>query len=311
MPNKNLLVSWTGVGAAGSGSATLVGNGACLWQTACGGAGGQVIWTMRIFVPTSIEIDYLQYVSDCPTGTLAASWNSNLTPSSVYPFSLTYLVSPGDPAYAVGYRTVVFSDPSPGGRCCFLYINVTGCNGAALAGATVTVWTDNTKTTLLATGITDSSGNVDLNLGTAGGVFYYEASAGRFATASATDFASCGQYNAFDGLYPITMSPAAGYQCISGCAVPLAATLTATWSMAGAQTLSWTGTAWAGTFLVGGNTYVMTLNTDNTYSLTRNGVACAGASAYITQCPPSFLMLWSLPVGACAADLGTTATVTE
>lgn len=96
--------------------------------------------------------------------------------------------------------------------------SVTGCNGAALPGATVTAGS--------ATGTTDSSGNVTLNLPD-GTINYTVTYPPRFQTATGSFTINC----TFGLTVPVAMTPASGYVCCTfGGAysgpIPVARTLT-------------------------------------------------------------------------------------
>lgn len=123
---------------------------------------------------------------------------------------------------------------------CNVTFHATGCNGLDLAGATVTVWTDATKTTLIATGTTNASGNFTADVGSPGSK-YWEVSRSRFTTASQTVYVYCG------GTYTQSVSPdTASYQCYFTCAVPISKTLHLTDSVVGSITLNWVTTDWQG-----------------------------------------------------------------
>jgi hypothetical protein len=231
-----LLFSWTGVAPVVSGSTPFVYNGSGGWGTACV---GDNLTTWAMFCGGSgLNGQGTGFPNSGCTGTAVWNWFFGMPAATAYPFTINITVS-NFSAFSAGWRTLTISDPSPGSRCCFVYFNITGCNGSALPGATVSVWTNSTKTTLLATGTTDGSGNVDLNIATAGGTtLYYEVSAPRFTTAAVTTGTfTCGQYN---DLTPLTvaLSPAAGYTCTSCCNLPLANTLHVTSTCGATVTLT-------------------------------------------------------------------------
>jgi hypothetical protein len=104
---------------------------------------------------------------------------------------------------------------TPGCTCCpsgpcNVTFTVRGCNSMGLPGATVTVWTDSGKATQLATGTTDSTGSVVLDI-TSAGSRYYEISRSRFVTFTATATISCGAT-----VGPRTLAVATGYRCCQG-----------------------------------------------------------------------------------------------
>jgi hypothetical protein len=129
-----------------------------------------------------------------------------------------------------------------GGSTCNVTFTIGGCGGFVLQNATVSIWTDNTKVTLLATGTTDASGKVTLNIGTAG-TYYKEISASRFVTLSSTQAFTCSSNLSF------TLSTiVSGYHC-ANCAYPIKDTLTYTDSILGSTTLTYTSGLWKGTLV--------------------------------------------------------------
>lgn len=196
---------------------------------------------------------------------------------------------------------------------CNQVFHVTGCNALGLEGATVGVWTDSSKTTLVATGTTDASGNLTLDLGSAG-TYYREVSASRFATASGNFTATCTGGTVSDAL-----SPASGYHCYTGCSIPLPDTLhfsdsalgtsgTATWF---APLSRWLGSDSFSTFGCGGCPagtavtvgYALETTGVITVSWQVDGSGCPVASGtptsihniagLATTCPMSFSAAWS------------------
>ena len=132
--------------------------------------------------------------------------------------------------------TDLYLDIAPYPASCAVLFNVTGCNGLAVAGATVDIWTSSAKTTHVGTCTTDALGNCYINIGNTFFVSrYYEVAASRFTTASATLSMSPG-----DVITP-TLTPASGYHCATGCALPLADTLHATHPTFGALALAYNG----------------------------------------------------------------------
>ncbi len=117
---------------------------------------------------------------------------------------------------------------------------VNGCNSLALSGATVSVWTDSGKTTLLDSGDTDGSGDVTLDVGSSGS-YYHEVShtSSRFAVNSGTT-----THNGT--LKTISLTPATDYYCIANCLYPLYKTLHGTSAKIGSFTLTYAGGSWTG-----------------------------------------------------------------
>jgi hypothetical protein len=304
-----LLFSWTGVAPVVSGSTPFVYNGSGGWGTACV---GDNLTTWAMFCGGSgLNGQGTGFPNSGCTGTAVWNWFFGMPAATAYPFTINITVS-NFSAFSAGWRTLTISDPSPGSRCCFVYFNITGCNGSALPGATVSIWTNSTKTTLLATGTTDASGYIDLNIATAGGaaVYYEVAYSPRFTTAAVTTGTiACGQYN---DLAPLTvaLSPAAGYTCLSSCEVPLANTIHATFSTAGLVTLIKSGANWTATGTVAGQTYVFSFD-GSAWTITRNGVSCGAIGWSFISCPPSFAGTLTIPAGACTTELGSTATISE
>jgi hypothetical protein len=228
------------------------------WDTGCQGYRGLTRWQFGCTTDGSgsqLQIQYDQYATACGGTSFPHNSTRGFSPGAVYPFTftLTFTDPFNDIRYTDGYRTLTVSDPDPGQQCCFMYFQVnTSCDGSPQSGATVNVWTDSSKTTLIASGTTDGSGAVDLNLGSHAGSIYYEVTQSRFATASATVTVSCGQYNS---IVPrtVNLTAATGYVCVSSCAVPVATTLHATHPKFGAITLTYNA---SGTFGAGWYTTV-------------------------------------------------------
>jgi hypothetical protein len=104
---------------------------------------------------------------------------------------------------------------------CNVTFNVKGCASTNLTGATVNIWNNSGMTSLIATGTTNSSGNVILNIGTAG-TYWREITHPRFVTQSGSISPGCG-----GTLSTSFTTPAVGYVCCPGsaCGLPLATTL--------------------------------------------------------------------------------------
>ena len=142
-----------------------------------------------------------------------------------------------------------FSSSGPCGCCegsCIVRVSVFGCDATlalSVEGATVNVWTDSSKTTLIDSGTTVFGGYYDADVGTAG-TYYLEIIASRFNTYTGSRSFVCG------GSLGQTLTPASGYHCLNGmsCPLPLSDTLYATHSVFGTVTLSWVSTdTWTGT----------------------------------------------------------------
>ncbi len=88
---------------------------------------------------------------------------------------------------------------------CLVTYHVTGCS-AAIAGATVALWTDSGKSTPVASGTTDIYGNVTLDVGDAG-TYYREVSATSWVTAVATAAVTCG------ASYTVNLAPTPPRTC--------------------------------------------------------------------------------------------------
>ena len=136
--------------------------------------------------------------------------------------------------YAFGVRTASISGPAAYGAGCYPVFSVAGCNGLAVAGATVNIWNSSSKTTFYGSGTTSTSGSVAVPVTTFSPSFYYEVSRSRLVTVSGTQDGS-------DPADPISvyMSPASGYHCLFGCADPVPETLHATHSVFGSLTLAY------------------------------------------------------------------------
>jgi hypothetical protein len=99
---------------------------------------------------------------------------------------------------------------------CNVTFFVAACT-TGMPGATVNVWTNSSKTTLVATGTTDATGHVTLDVGSAG--TYYEEvispTARAVAPAAGNTTYSCGSTR------NVVLTLAAGYvACFDGCYIP-------------------------------------------------------------------------------------------
>jgi hypothetical protein len=151
------------------------------------------------------------------------------------------------------------------------------CNNSGLgAGITVSVY-DHSGGTLLASGTTNGSSQVALSWSGVTGTYYVTANtstvSARFADVGISTTLTCGS--------PKTLAaPAAtGYHCYSNlCQLPLKNTLTATFTVAGACTLTWSGiNTWTGT--LSGSTV--------TFSANLNISSCGSSAISFNACPPA------------------------
>lgn len=190
-----------------------------------------------------------------------------------------------------------------GGTYCCQQWTVEGCNGLVVSGATVSVY-NTMGGTLLASKVSATNGSA---------ILIWQASCSVYVTASETSgrltYADSPSLSA--GAQTIlTMTPASGYACIAGCLLPISQTLTATFSTAGAQTLTFSGTTWTGSFTASGNSYVVTIHQSGFVIIDRNGTSCGSVGWAVVSCPPSFSATITPPSGPCLTELGT-GTVTE
>lgn len=181
------------------------------------------------------------------------------------------------------------------GKCCGCnwLVTVKGCNGLALANATVAVSGG-------PSGTTNSSGQVTLT-GVAPGASVTISKA-RFVSQTITVPAACANST-------VTLSPTSSYVCYSGCADPLAQTLHLTDSVFGAVTLTWNGSnAWVGTITINYASCFIgcpaATGVPVTYTLPTSGpftIACPKSASSSNLCPS--------PTGtstSCTTSLGVT-----
>jgi hypothetical protein len=201
------------------------------------------------------------------------------------------------------------TDPSPGtyaaGACCVTNLTVNGCSGVIVPSATYTVWTDSGKLSQIATGTTDSGGNVTLDVNFCNISLYREISHPRFVTATGSV-----SFNGANQADNAMTTPAAGYTCLPGCGAPIANTIHATFAVAGAKTLVNSGSGWTVSFTASTHAYVVTLAANSTLTITRDGVSCGTVTWTLNFCPPNFNGSITIPAGNCLTELGN-ATVTE
>ena len=126
----------------------------------------------------------------------------------------------------------------------------------------------------------------------------------------ATGGANTGFISLLARLDRIRCYAASGYYCIGGCAISTTATsLSATWTVAGAQTFTYSASNWVSSFTAGGNSYVVTITSGGYVTITRNSISCGTVGYSIAACPPSYSATITPPSGSCLTELGT-ATVT-
>lgn len=102
---------------------------------------------------------------------------------------------------------------------CTVRFNVKGCNSLNLENATVTIWTNSGKTSQVATGTTNSSGNVDLDVHSAGSYYHEVTTGGHFTVSSGTTTLTC------NSTVNIALTAASGYVCCSQVAQAIPTTL--------------------------------------------------------------------------------------
>jgi hypothetical protein len=195
---------------------------------------------------------------------------------------------------------------------CTVTFHVAGCKLDTVDTLTVSVY-DSTDTTLLASGTT-STGIVALSWAGSTGTYHVHVTGqnARFAAYNVSQTLTCG------GTTGLQLQPATGYGCPVSpvCILPIANTLTCTFSVGGALTLTSSGgmsAIWSGSFVVGGFTYVINWDGTLTINVFLGGspVATCGVLTEATTCPPSFLYTATLTTSIhCSAALGT-ASITE
>ena len=202
----------------------------------------------------------------------------------------------------VGYPLPDTITLATAGCCQKFYVG--GCLNQPVSGAVVSV-RDGSGGSELAGGTVNSSGFVSLSWsGSCTRWVRVTEPSGRFATYGQT--VAMSSENETD----IQLSAASGYHCLTACNVPLADTLHATWTVAGAQTFTHDGTNWVSSFNASGHAYVVTLTAAGAITITRDGVSCGTVTYSRSACPPSYSATITPPVGSCLTELGT-ATVQE
>jgi hypothetical protein len=249
IPNKDLVFSWTGVAPVGSGTVPFIASCAGSWDTGCVGYNGLIRFTMVLSASGTSQVDvgYNQYATVCGGTSFPHAKSNGYNPGAPYPFTLTdSFSSPFDILFSDGFRSITISDPSPDVQCCLMYFVVTGdCDGLALPGSTVSVWTDSSKATLIDSGTVFADGSYSANLSSHAGSIYYEVSHLRYTTSSTTLTVACGDYfgdlSGF-GSNPrsVTLVHDTTYVCVTGsCSTPIAKTLHATHPKFGPITLTY------------------------------------------------------------------------
>ena len=111
---------------------------------------------------------------------------------------------------------------TPGCKCCkcpAVSITVKGCNSIVLSGAAVVISQGGTT---VASWTTNSSGlNPAGNISLAPGTYTLNVSKGRFTTYNNASFVIGSSPTCSQSVGAVTLSPAAGYTCCSGCADPV------------------------------------------------------------------------------------------
>jgi hypothetical protein len=213
-------------------------------------------------------------------GAPSVSWNGTFQSASCLAgYQISVTSGPMHTA-GVGQATITWT---PGGMtCCVVLISVLGCDGIPIDDATINIWTDSTKTTLLHTATSNAIGPVELPVSaTACGTYWVEVLAARFPDYEASTTVS---YNGEP--FDITLaSPSVGYECTDlGCGYPLPTTLHATFTNAGPQTFTYAAGQWTASFTYLGIAYVINLATDGSMTLTMGGVSyCCFFN--LNQCP--------------------------
>lgn len=137
---------------------------------------------------------------------------------------------------------------------CTANFQLRACNGQGLPGMVVGVYTANPASggTLMGSGTTDSSGNVEFPLsgGVAGGFYYTKVTLTGEAAVRLNPY---GQFLTFDcagSQQAIQLTAATGYHCasVTGCLLPLKNTLDCTSAILGGHTLTWTSGNWVSGF---------------------------------------------------------------
>lgn len=246
IPNKSLLFSWVGSGG-GSGSVTMTPNCVGTWDTGCfdGPVGGGLDrWIFGCLGSSfAVNLTYHRYNTVCGGSSFPHDHSSNYTIGTIYPFTFSAGWSNPitDRPLIDGYSSITISDPDPDRYCCFMtFFIYTDCDNdpftdTPIAEATVSVWTDSSKSVLIASGA-----DWHVNLRSHAGSIYYEVSHDRYATASATVTVACGQYN-INSPRSITLVHDTNYVCVAACSTPIAKTLYATHPTLGPLTLVYNG----------------------------------------------------------------------
>lgn len=293
LPAKDLQLAWTNV-ITGDGTITLAFDGAA-WQSVCSNG---VIYSY------SCELGFaIFYYSgkDCLSGDQKtcsapgdAPFKLDVGDSTCKPLSLEFSSDIDDcpGVTAMGYTDFIVTDPSPKPPgACSVCINVLGCIGAPVVGATVTISSGGTT---VATGKTSTTGVVVLDVGKTG-PYTVVVTSPRFATSTQVLTLVCGK------AITVTLGPDADHVCcFPDCNLPVSKTLF--WTAKtnsdcngtlGPIPMTWNGTAWAFSdpsplVLVNG----LLLNCQGLLQITQS--FCGGGGCEFGQlplsrtCPPTF-----------------------
>lgn len=180
-------------------------------------------------------------------------------------------------------------------RCCCVPVAdgwwkpyTTGCNGAALSGVLCEAFTDFARTSLVASGITDAAGRVDIALPT--GFYYVKFSHSSGRLKPVTNKSAYASASALVEPYTVNVAET-GYACTQCDPLPFKTTLYATCSW-GSATLTYSGGSWVGalSYAWGGSTYCSPATIDMAIRFT--GSLCSasftfGCETSFPNCPGS------------------------
>jgi hypothetical protein len=314
IPQVDLTFAWES--SHGNGSTPMVYDPfSSIWQTACSGYGSDELYTLACGGGI-IRLNWSVFNTpgDCPDlGTIAnCDVPISLVTITESPFKLVLSNMHdwcGHLAESLGYSKFTVTGPASTDAGCCIPFNVNGCNGLPLGNSGITV---KSGASIIAGGTTSTLppliGQVAIDVATTGTYDIVVTNASRFTSTTFTDVTlACNTLASFD----MSSSIASGFHCLAGCAQPVKDTLHATFSVAGAMSLSWSGSAWTISIGISGHTYVVTLNQDGSMTITRDGTDCGAVTLTVTSCPPSFAGNISVAGGACATELGSTGSISE
>ncbi len=312
VPLSNLTLSWTNT-VHGPGSQELIHLGGLTWSSPCFHMPGVVGPISRATFSCSVgstvlEVDATSSSCGSTNQTCASPFQLIQASFTCNPFHFHYTLNSSTCFILdlLGYTTFDVDTPTIGSPLCCQKFLIEGCNGLSFGmdGATITIF-DTMGGTQLAIGTT-FNGHASLMWVGGGSVYVTVDGPGiRFAQFASSETFTCGDSTT------ITLSPATGYECIAGCLQPISETLTVTFSIAGAQTLTFSGSTWTSSFTVSGHAYVVTMDQSHVVTITRDGVSCGTISFILSACPPSFSGIMTIPPGDCRTELGITGTLTE